>query len=346
MTTYERAPEGKRLRLHLNENTGGCSPRVLEAIARLTTSDVARYPDYEDVVADCATYLDVTPRRLLLTNGLDEGILTTTLACFRSGRDRTAGEGLIVEPAFETYAVCLNAVSAPKVAVPLGSDFSFPADEVLDAITPATRLIFLTNPNNPTGQRIPAEAIRAIARRAAPRALVFLDEAYCDFAGETFLRELDDYPNIVIGRTFAKSHGLAALRIGALIGHEDTLALIRRNVLPYTTNVCAAVGLRAALEDRDHVARYVSEVGRSKQLLYDACERLGLKYWPSAANFVLIQTGEHAARLIGGLASRGIFVRDRTRDPHCTGCIRITAGIVEHTAKCIEAMEEVMCDGR
>ena len=339
---YERLPEpGDGLRLHLNENTAGCSPKVIEALRQIGPEHVAFYPDYEAVTRECARYFGVRPEQLLLTNGLDEGILAAAVACLRQPRE---AEAIIVEPAFEMYAVSSTAVGGRLVQVPPRSDFSFPLTEVLDAISDATRLVFLTNPNNPTGEPIPRPAIREVARRLPPDAIVFLDEAYADFAGESFVDELDRYPNIVIGRTFAKAHGLAALRVGAVIAAASVLGPIRRVVPPYSLNGCAVAALRAALNDREHVRWYLAQVQQSKQLLYDACERLGLTYWRSAANFVLVRVGERSGRLVRALAERRIVVRDRSHAPGCGGCVRITAGVVEHTQACITALESALCD--
>ncbi len=332
-----RADDG--VRLHLNENTGGCSPRAIEAIRGVDQYAAAIYPEYDEAVAACAAHLGVGADRVALTNGLDEGIMTAALTFL----DRDA-EAIIPEPAFDMYAVYVDAVHARRVTIPPRPDFAFQVAEVLAAIGPRTRLLFLTNPNNPTGQPIAVEAIRTIAARAAEvGATVFLDEAYCAFSGDTFVGELEWFPNVLVGRTFAKSHGLAGLRIGALVGGHHTLDPVRRVLPPYNVNVCAAVALRAALADEEHARRYAAEVAASRELLYEACRRLGLTWWPSAANFVLVRAGDRTEQLVEGLARRGILVRDRARDPFCPGCVRITAGMIADTTACIAAMEETLC---
>jgi len=336
---------GTGLRLHLNENTAGCSPKVVEALNALTGEDLAIYPDYDATVTAAAVRLQVAPEELLLTNGLDEGILAAAVCAFRRG-DETVDDphAIIVSPAFDMYAVCTDALRARIVDVPLNPDFSFPRERVLRSIGPATRLIFLTNPNNPTGQMIPREDILAIGR-AAPQALVFLDEAYADFAESTLINDADAkaLPNLIIGRTFAKAYGLAGLRAGAVLGNRATIAPFRQIVPPFSLNVCAAVALVAAFEDLDYYDWYLGQVRESKTLLYDALDRLKVRYWRSAANFVLADFGADAARVIDGLAARGVLVRDRTRDPASPGCVRVTTGVVRHTQMMIEALEEVLC---
>ena len=345
MSDYLRVPDpGEGLRLHLNENTGGCSPEVLAALARLSATDAAFYPDYTAVYQDTAEHLGVPVDWVILTNGLDEGLHLVAFATLAVG-DLPQADAIVVEPAFDMYAACAAGAGGRVVTVSPRDDFSFPLDAVLASLTGRTRLVFLTNPNNPTGQRIPQEAIERIAG-AAPRALVFVDEAYAEFSGETLIGGdwLERRPNVAVGRTFAKAYGLAALRAGALVAQPATLAPIRRIALPYTLNVAAVVGLRAALGDRERLRWYQDQVARSKALLYAACDRLGLTYWPSAANFVLVRAGDRAAALLDGLAARRIFVRDRSAEPGCAGCLRITTGLVEHTAACIAAMEAVLCD--
>jgi histidinol-phosphate aminotransferase len=400
----KQADPGEGLRLHLNENTAGCSPRVLEALRRLTTHDLAFYPDYTAVNRDCARFLGVSEDRLLLANGLDEGLLAAAIAYLQREPERERGrdwererqrergrehergpdrgperettpgggapEAIIVEPAFGMYADCTEATGGRVVSVAPLPDFEFPRDATLAAITPNTRLVFLTSPGNPTGLLVPREALRAIATRLPPGALVVLDEAYADFTEEHFLDELPRWPNVVIGRTFAKSYGLAAVRIGAMIGAPDVIARLRRSLPPYSINVVAATVLAAALEDKAHVAWYREQVARSRELLYAACDRLGLRYWRSEANFVLVRVGSHPGSHAGGedldgdsasaaastakavakakavgdrLAAKKIFVRDRSNQPGCAGCVRITTGVVEHTQACIAALEEVLC---
>jgi histidinol-phosphate aminotransferase len=340
---YQREPElGDGLRLHLNENTGGCSPRVVEALRRLSPLDAAVYPDYARVNDVCARHLGVEPSRLLLTNGLDEGILASAIACLQRDSGGVAAEGLIVEPCFGMYADCIEAVGGRIVRVAPRADLDFPLEATLAALTPRTRVIYLTSPGNPTGLLIPNGAVHALAR-ALPDGLVFIDEAYADFTGAHFLGELASAPNVVVGRTFAKAYGLAALRIGAVVGSEPVIARLRRSLPPYSINVAAAVALDAALGDQAHLDAYRAQVRESKARVYAFCDRLGLRYWPSEANFVLVRVGDRATAVVEALRQRRIFVRDRSNEPGCAGCIRITAGIVAHTDACLAALEEILC---
>jgi histidinol-phosphate aminotransferase len=330
------------LRLHLNENTAGCSPRVLARLRELTREDAAYYPDYAAAVDACARRFGVPTDELLLTNGLDEGILATSVSALRGSTPSSPREAIVVVPAFDMYAACSDAIGAKVVEVRLGGDRAFPLERVLGEIRPSTGAVFVTTPHNPTGSVVPHAAILAIAT-AAPHATVFVDEAYVDFSGDSLLDnpERAATPNVVVGRTFAKAYGLAALRVGALFGATATLAPIRRVVPPYSLNAYAAAALPVALDDREYYSWYLDQVAASKKLLYAALDRLRVPYRQSAANFVLVDFGTRCPEIVAALADRGVFVRDRSQDAGLRGHVRITSGIVDHTQRCIEALEEV-----
>jgi histidinol-phosphate aminotransferase len=328
---------GNGLRLHLNENTGGCSLRVLKAIQGLAATDISRYPDYLEVVSACANYFDVDPAWILLGNGLDEGILMTAIG--HVARTRTFdAEVIIPVPAFNPYVMATSSVGATPVRVAPGPNFTFPVDDVLIAINPRTRLIFLNTPSNPTGCLIPPDDIARIAE-AAPHAAVLVDEAYIEFAGETFLPRLTMHQNVLVGRTFSKAYGLAGMRIGCLIGHPDILEPVRAVTPPLTVNIVAVKALQAAIEDPGFLRAYAAQVSSSREMLYAAARRHGLEYWESAANFVLVRVGDPVAPFVDTMAAHGVHVRDRSWDPYTPGCVRITAGIVTHTERAVEALE-------
>jgi histidinol-phosphate aminotransferase len=330
------------LRLHQNENTAGCSPRVMEALTMLRPEQLGAYPPYAAAVAQVAAYLKVAPERVALTNGLDEGIMALSVSCLRPKGDGVVPEAVLPEPAFEIFRLDTAVAGGRLVQLMPKADFAFPLDEVLAAINANTRAVFLTNPNNPTGVEMPLEAVRRIAARVPRDAIVFLDEAYAEFSRVTFIPELAAFPNVIVGRTFSKAFGLAGIRIGCLVGDPATLARITPAVPFYSVNIAAVVAVQAALADLAFVDAYVAQVAESKALLYAACDRLGLKYWPSSANFVLVRVGERVAEIVAGVRARGIFIRDRSTEPGCAGCIRMTTGRVADTMRCIAAIEEVL----
>jgi histidinol-phosphate aminotransferase len=347
MTAYDKPPElYDGLRLHQNENTAGCSPRVLAALAALRPDEIGFYPPYTAATRACAGYLGADPEQLTLTNGLDEGIMGLAVAYLRPAVGGLVPEAIVPEPAFEIYRVDADVVGGRVVAVPPQTDFSFALEDVLQAITPRTRVVFLTNPNNPTGVSMPLSAVREVARRVPREAVVFLDEAYAEFTGTTFIPHLQEFPNVIVGRTFSKAFGLAGLRIGCLVGAPEAVNPIRAAIPVYSVNIAAVVAVQAALDDRDYLNEYLRQTRESKALLYASCDRLGLKYVPSDANFVLIRANERLDALVRGAAARGIYIRDRSSEPGCAGCVRVAAGIVEHTRRFVAAMEEVLCAAR
>jgi histidinol-phosphate aminotransferase len=330
---------GPGLRLHLNENTGGCSPNVVEAVRAFDARGLARYPDYRAAVVETAAFLGVDPDWLVLTNGLDEGVLLTAIAFLAPSPHGFGGRDVVMAmPAFETYISTAKAMHARIVTVAPDADYAFPIDAMLRAITADTRLIYINNPNNPTGQPVSKDAIRRVIA-AAGHAVVFLDEAYHDFLGENFLDEALMHPNVLVGRTFSKAHGLAGMRVGVIIAPPALLEPIRMVMPLFNLNVVAVAALRAALTDREFTPWYVQQVASSKETLYEVLERVGLRYWKSAANFVLVDGGAGARELVDGLIARGVLVRDRTQDPYCPNCFRITAGVVEHTQQAVAALE-------
>jgi histidinol-phosphate aminotransferase len=344
---------GPGLRLHLNENTGGCSPQVVEAVRAFNGPMLATYPDFRDAVMETAAFLGVDSDRLILTNGLDEGILLASIAylghrtpqaLIELGAPMTAVSGmpemLVAQPAFDPYLHAAQAMGARVVSVPSLPGYAFPLDGMLRALSPNTRIVYVNNPNNPTGQPIGKEAIRTIARQAG-HALVFVDEAYHDFLGENFLSEAAEYPNVLVGRTFSKAYGLAGMRVGAMIASTAILAPIRKAMPLFNLNVVAVAALRAALKDTEFRAWYVAQAQASKELVYAACDRAGLKYWRSSANFVLIDGGGHVGAIVDGMIAGGVFVRDRSKDPACPNCFRLTTGVVEHTRHAVETLEAI-----
>jgi len=339
---YEPLPDietGRRL--HLNENTGGCSPAVVRAIRRLSRQDISAYPAYARATQACGDAFGVPAEWVLLTNGLDEGIMTVALALL----PRAGADAVVVEPAYGMFGPSARLAGARVVPTSPAPDLRFSIDAARAAMTPATRLLFVASPNNPTGEIVPGEAIARLAAEMPDDGVVFVDEAYADFEGRTVIGDLGRTPNLVVGRTFAKAYGLAGMRIGCLVAQPAIIRRLRGAIAPFSVNVFAAAALETALADRGYFDWYVGQVRTSRQLLYDACARLGLPCWLSAANFVLVRVGD-APRLRCALAALGVHVRDRSGAPGCEGCIRITAGLVDDTNAAIAALEEVLCAAR
>ena len=284
------------------------------------------------MTAACAAYLGVDEDWLLVTNGLDEGLLAAAMACLQRARG-VEPEAVIIEPAFGMYADCVEATGGRIVSVQPRPSFEFPLEETLASLTAATRLVFVTSPGNPTGVLVSADAIRTLALAVPPEALVFVDEAYAEFTDEHFLPYLEAHPNVVVGRTFAKAQGLAGLRVGAVVAVPETLARLRRSLPPYSINVAAAVALVAALADGRISRRIASRWAQSRELVYAMCRKLGLEHWRSHANFVLVRVGDEAPQVVEALRGAAIFVRDRSSQPGCAGCIRITTGHASNTPR-------------
>jgi histidinol-phosphate aminotransferase len=336
MTAYRSPSAGlKGLNMNMNENTAGCSPRVFRKLSSLTAEEVSRYPHRDHDEEIVARFLKVGREQVLLTNGVDEGIHLVCEAYLRED-----DEAILVVPTFGMYAIYIQATGARIVTVPMHEDFSFPIDEIIAAITPRTRMIALANPNNPSGTAAQSRELLRIVE-AAPDAAVLIDEAYFEFYGETVLEHVSRYDNLFVSRTFSKAYGLAGMRVGVLVGSANQMEMVGRVSSPYNVNAAALAVLPVALSDQEYVADYLRQVFDGRMKLQSLFAELGLEYWPSLANFVLVRIGPRCRDFIDGMQQRGILVRDRNGDPGCAGCVRITIGNSEQNSRLFAAVRDV-----
>jgi histidinol-phosphate aminotransferase len=329
-------PLGNRtgLRLDFNENTVGCSPRVMERLRKLDAEQLARYPDRAPLEALVASHLGIGPEELLLTNGTDEAIHLLCETYLEPG-----DEAIVVVPTFSMYEIYAAATGAKVVAVPAGDEFSFPLQDVLAHINPRTRFIAVANPNNPTGTLASAKDLLEVAG-AAPHAALMVDEAYFEFCGETLIPQFRARENLFVSRTFSKAYGLAGLRIGVLCGNECQMNFVRPVSSPYNVNSVALACLPDAIAGAGFVSDYVDEVRSGRDRLENELKEWGIRFWPSHANFVLMYFGARASAFIVAMRERGILVRDRSSDPGCAGCVRITLGSAAQTDRMLAALRE------
>ncbi len=327
------------LRLDFNENTVGCSQRVLERLRTITADELARYPERHVAEARLADFLGLAADQLLLTNGVDEAI---HLLCqtYLGPED----DALIVVPTYSMYRIYMIATGAQVIEIPAGRDFTFPTDKVLRSITPRTKLIAIANPNNPTGTLVSQNELRQIAS-GAPSAAVLVDEAYFEFCGQSALDLLKNYPNVFVARTFSKAYGLAGFRLGALIGNRQQMDAVRLACSPYNVNAVALACLPAALDDVEYVRAYVSDVLCSRKRLEQFLHDQGIPFWTSQANFVLFRIGATKADSVAfseRMRRQGILIRDRSSDYGCEGCVRVTLGPREHTDRLLDALQSTI----
>lgn len=329
-------PLGDRsgLRLDFNENTVACSPRVLEALGQISRSELTMYPERHRVEHYVAEHLNLTPERVLLTNGVDEAIHVLCQTYLGSG-----DEMLLPVPTYSMYAVYASATDARLVEVPAEVDFRFPLDRLLARITPATKVIAIANPNSPTGQAVSRDAILKIVD-AAPHAMILIDEAYYHFYGQTVLDLIDQFPNVIVARTFSKAFGLAGLRLGLLATGAESMRWLRRVISPYSVNSIALACLPAALNDQAYIDGYVNEVLLARSEFTGALDGMGVSYLPSQANFVLTHIGLRHADFSRSMRARGVLVRDRSADPGCDGWVRITIGDRAQMQRAVQSMTE------
>jgi len=335
-------PLGDRnaLRLDFNENTIACSPRVREALGQISAGALTRYPEREPVEAIAAAHLGLSPAQVALTNGVDEAI-HVLFETFLGADD----ELLLPVPTYTMYEVYASATDARLVTVQAASNLQFPFERLAAAITPRTKIVAIASPNSPAGSTATREQIVAIAR-LAPHAAVFVDEAYFHFHGETVIDLVSELPNLFVARTFSKAYGLAGLRLGLLVGSAELMCWVRRVLSPYSVNSLALACLPPALEDTDYLDWYVREVIAARDEFEAALDALGFRRWPSRANFVLVEIGAQHAEFVRRMRAAGVLVRDRSSDPGCDGCVRITIGTREQMRNAATALDQIVTEMR
>ena len=308
--TYEAPGEGRggKIRLDFNENTSGCSPAARKALASLSAKDIARYPEYAAPTRELAKHFRVRPAELLLTNGGDDA-----LRVFFDTFVEPHTHVLICEPTFPMYRYYAEIAGARVEALRYGANMEFPVADALAALKKKPRVFFLANPNNPTGTLVSKNMIADLVC-AATHSVVVIDEAYAEFSRETVVPWARRYPHLFVARTFSKAAGLAALRLGAVVGHRDSLALVRRAMPPYPVNLAALAAACAAARERKTMARYVAETQRRRAWFARELERAGVRVFPSAANFLLADFGQTGPAFFRKLARQDILVRERSRD--------------------------------
>jgi histidinol-phosphate aminotransferase len=337
MAPYSPPTGGRtdKLRLDFNENTVGCSPKVIDFLkASLSAADLAVYPEYTAAKQAIASYFRVSPDQFVFTNGTDEAIQVFINTYIDDGQ-----EVLVLKPAYAMYRFYAEVAGAKITEVAYAQpSMEFPLQEILDAITPQTRAIILSNPNNPTGTGLGLLAIERILARAK-KAVVMVDEAYYEFSGVTALTEIERVPHLFVCRTFSKVFGMAGMRLGCLFSHPANIQYLHKAQSPYSVNSLAVLAAQAAVADTSYIENYVAEVLAARELLCVGLEKLGITYVPSSANFVLGHFGKRALEVRDGLRGQAILVRDRSYE--APGCVRITVGTRDQTRRLLAALEEI-----
>ncbi|MGB7754411.1 MAG: histidinol-phosphate transaminase [Candidatus Acidiferrales bacterium] len=338
MRPYHPPLEGRdgKLRLDFNENTIGCSPKARQAIRNLASATVSMYPEQETVRRELARFFGVHNDELLLTNGTDEA-LHLIADTFLEPR----GTVLLVEPTFAMYRFYSELAGARIQALRYDATMQFPMKALLAALRKLPRIFFLANPNNPTGSVLrPAELRRIL--KAATQTLVVVDEAYFEFSGITILPWIRRYNNLVVTRTFSKAAGLAGLRLGCIFANRSITEHFRKAQSPYPVNVAALAAARATARDQNFLRSTLHEFHRSRRELERGLTKLGIPFFPTAANFVLLLLGSRAKAVVASLARQGTLIRDRSSDFGGAGYVRITFGTLSQTRRVLRQLKEIL----
>ena len=329
-------PEGA-IRLNGNENPYGPSPKVVEALGNFQNYN--HYPDQDqrNLREALSQYMGLPPEHIVAGNGSDE-LIDLLLRMFVG-----PGENIVIpSPTFGMYEFSAEICGGEAISVPRDDDFEIDLEAMKLAITAKTKGFFFASPNNPTGNIATEAQIRAMLETGL---LVVVDETYYEFCGHTVLPLLQEYPNLVVLRTFSKWAGLAGLRIGMGAMHPDLASTMMSMKPPYNVNLAAEIALLASLEDRATLLERVHKIVAERDRMMGLLQKIpGLKAWPSQANFVLCQVPEGKGRYVyDGLCSRGIFLR-YFGTPGLDDHLRASVGLPHETDAVVKAFSELIED--
>ncbi|MFQ6043401.1 MAG: histidinol-phosphate transaminase [Candidatus Poribacteria bacterium] len=328
------------IKLASNENPLGPAPMAVSAI-KAAAEKVNLYPDGNSYYLKnaLAKHLNVKPENLILGNGSNE-VLTVIGDTFVSPGD----EVIYSEQAFVVYTLVANVCGAKSITTPL-KDYTHDLQAMADCITDKTKVIFIANPNNPTGTMVNAQQVEAFMKRVPDDVLVAFDEAYYEYV------EREDYPqtlkyvhdgrNVIVLRTFSKIYGLAGLRIGYGISNENIVELMNKVRQPFNANLIAQAAAQASLKDTEHVEKSRRNNSEGKKYLYGKLEELSIDYVLSEGNFILIHLNRSGQEVTDELLKLGVIVRPMMgyKFPNS---IRVTVGTAEQNQRFIEALREVL----
>ncbi len=333
------------IKLASNENPLGAGARVREAL-QAELAEVARYPDGNGFALKqaLAAKHGVDMGQITLGNGSSDP-LEFVVRVFVSPGD----EVLFSEHAFAMYPIVTQAASAKAVVAP-AKDWGHDLDAMRAAITDRTRVIFIANPNNPTGTWLRDDELQAFVADVPERVIVVIDEAYFEYASDPALgaagypdasRWLDRFPNLVVTRTFSKAYGLAGLRVGYSLSHPDVANLLNRIRPPFNVNSLALAAACAGLKDEEHVRRGVALNAEQMRVVTTAVKNMGLDFIPSVGNFVCIDVGDDAVGVYDALLHEGVIVRP-VANYGMPRHLRVTLGLAEENARFLTALVKVL----
>lgn len=327
--------EAQIIKLASNENPLGPGPKALAAITR-AAGEMTRYPDGSghDLKAALASRYRVGPEQIVLGNGSNDILELLAHAFLRPGTS-----AVMAQHSFAVYPLATQAFGATGIEVP-ARDFGHDLAAMRAAIRADTRLVWLANPNNPTGTWLPAAEVKAFVASVPPNVLVVLDEAYNEYLAPEQQADtaswLDGFPNLVVSRTFSKAYGLAALRIGFGLMHADIAAMLNRVRQPFNVNALAQAAAIAALADTDYVTRSQALNRQGMAQLEAGFNRLALPFIPSHGNFISVKVGD-AARVNLALMKQGVIVRP-VANYGMPEYLRVTIGTAAENARFLDAL--------
>jgi histidinol-phosphate aminotransferase len=334
------------VKLDSNENPFGPSPRAMEALrAALASTNFYPEDDCGELRRKLATHHEVSPEQVLVTAGSTALLSLLCQTLLTPGRNAVTSER-----SFIVYSMAVHATGAELIQTPMRED-GFDLSAILDAINEETRIVFLANPNNPTGTMVDATTVDNFLAEVPGHVVVVLDEAYYEFASRFAARRRLEYSrslyhvqrgaSVIVLRTFSKAHGLAGLRVGYGLGPAELLAYCARMRDTFSVSSVAQAAAAAALDDVNHVERTVASNIEQSQILGVGLSELGYRVVPTFANFFYCEMGEDASAIAGRLRDLGVSVRPLS-GWGAPNCIRVSIGTPEQNEFLLESMRRAV----
>ena len=338
LSAYPISPVTRRdkLRLDLNENNFGCSPKVIEALSNPDRWDISAYPEYGELYQALSGRSALPVDHILVTNGADDGIRCLMQVFIEDG-DKV----VLSDPGFSIFNIFAAAAGAQLVKVAYLADLQFPFEGFMTAAIQKPKLMAVVRPDSPTGGLISRKQLVHLLD-AAPETIVILDETYHHFLQESCVDLVPQYQNLIVMQSFSKAYALAGMRIGIIYAQPELIQHFRKVNPPFSVNGLAVVAARAALSDADYLQQVVEVVTAEKERLIGAFELLGLQAVNAPANFILLNVGDRADEIHGQLLEEKIIVKNLNKISLLKGHFRVAVGPADVNDRFLQAMKEII----
>ncbi|HPB40350.1 MAG TPA: histidinol-phosphate transaminase [Flexilinea sp.] len=332
------------IKLASNENPLGASPLAVEAMIKEIRANANYYPESlcPKVAEKLAEKFNLSPNNFYIDNG-EDGVITMLGLTFINPGD----ECIMAELTFPAYENIVGKMDGKSIVIPMTKDYRFDVDGMIRAITPKTKIVFLCNPNNPTGTIIYKDEFERLLAAVPENTLFVCDEAYYEFVDDpNYPQSLDyfnDHPNLIVMRTFSKIMGLASVRIGYAIAHKEIVQVMLKTREPFPVNRVAQAGALAAMDDKEFCDKTFTVNAAGRKQLFEGLKQMGFEVYAGQANFIFANLGKPSMPVFEGLLKEGVIIRPLAPQG-APNCIRVTIGTPEQNERFLNSFRKVFSE--